>query len=164
MRLYLMLSLSNTSTFCWLMRLFLSNPGSLMSYIVTTFCILRQPARVLTSLLPPSNFVITPFGKADLLIIETFKPESKSTQKSLRLLIVLIVSALQMITGVSCFGSWFKVCHPRPHSIHIQRLWIRCLQQRNRSCWILICPMWRELGLPLNSQCCHHIQRLSYDD
>jgi hypothetical protein len=32
------------------------------------------------------------------------------------------------------------------------------------SCQRIICPMWRELGLPLNSQCLHHIQRLSYDD
>jgi hypothetical protein len=84
------------STFCWLMRLFLSNSGSLMSRIMTTSCVLIWPARVLTSLVSPSNFVIMPFGKADLLIIETFKPESKSTQKSLQLLIVPIVSAVQM--------------------------------------------------------------------
>ncbi len=56
-----------------LMRLFLSNLGNLKSCIMTTSCILRQPARVLTGLVPPSNFVITPFGRADLLIIETFK-------------------------------------------------------------------------------------------
>ncbi len=31
------------------------------------------------SLVSPSIFVITPFGAADLLIIETFEPESKST-------------------------------------------------------------------------------------
>jgi hypothetical protein len=53
-----------------------------MSCIVTTSCVLRQPARVLTSMISPSNFMITLFGKADLLIIETFKLESKSTQKS----------------------------------------------------------------------------------
>ncbi len=62
--------------------------------------ILRRPARILTSLVSASNFVITPFGKADLLIMETFKPESKSTQKSLWLLIVPIVSAVQIVTGV----------------------------------------------------------------
>jgi hypothetical protein len=55
-------------------------------------------------LVSPSNFVMTPFGKADLLIIETFEPESKSTQKILRLLIVSIVSAVQMVTGDSCLG------------------------------------------------------------
>ncbi len=92
MMLYLMLLLPKTNTFCWLMHMFLSNSGSLMSCIVTTSCVLRQPARVLTSLVSPRNFVIMPFGKADLLIIETFKPELKSTQKSLRLLIVPIVS------------------------------------------------------------------------
>jgi hypothetical protein len=54
-----------------------------MSCIMTTSCILRHPVRVLTSLASPSNFVITSFGKANLLIIETFEPESKSTQKSL---------------------------------------------------------------------------------
>ncbi len=94
---YLTLSLSNTSTFCWLMRLFLSNSGSLMSCILTTSCILRHPAKVLTSLVSPSNFVMTPFGKADLLIIDIFKPESKSTRKSLWLLVVPIVSAVQMV-------------------------------------------------------------------
>jgi hypothetical protein len=86
------------------MRLFLSNSGSLMSCIVTTFSVLRQPVRVLTSLVSPSSFVIMPFGKVDLLSIETFKPESKSTQKSLQLLIVAIVSAVHMVTGDSCLG------------------------------------------------------------
>ncbi len=38
------------------------------------------------------------------LIIETFTPESKSTWKSLWLLIVPIVSAVQMVLGVSCLG------------------------------------------------------------
>jgi hypothetical protein len=47
---------------------------------------------------------MTPFGKADLLIIETFEPESKSTRKSLQLFIVPIVSAVQMVMGNSCFG------------------------------------------------------------
>ncbi len=103
MMLYLRLSLSNTKTFCWLMRLFLSNSGNLRSRIVTTSCILRWPARVLISLVSPIIFVMMPFGKADILIIETFKPESKSTQKSLRHLIVPIVSAVQMVTGNSCF-------------------------------------------------------------
>ncbi len=97
---YLMLSLSNTKTFCWLMHLFLSNSGNLTSCIVTTSCVLRQPARVLTSLV----FVIMPFGRADLLIIETFEPESKSTRNSLWLLMVPIVSAVQMVTGNSCLG------------------------------------------------------------
>jgi hypothetical protein len=78
----------------------LSNSGSLMSCIVATSCVLRQPARVLTSLVSPSNFLTTPFGKADLLIIETFEPESKSTQKSP----VPIVSAVQMVMGDSCLG------------------------------------------------------------
>jgi hypothetical protein len=87
MMLYLTLLLSNTRIFCWLMRLNLLNLGSLMSRIMTTSCFLRQPVRVLTSLVSPSNFVITPFGRADHLIIETFEPESKSTQKSLQLLI-----------------------------------------------------------------------------
>jgi hypothetical protein len=45
-----------------------------------------------------------PFGKADLLIVETFEPELKSTQKSLQFLIVLIVSAVQMVMGDSCLG------------------------------------------------------------
>jgi hypothetical protein len=63
---YLTLSLSKTKTFCWLMRLFLSNLGNLKSCIVTPFCILRWPATVLTSLVSPKNFVITPLGKADL--------------------------------------------------------------------------------------------------
>ncbi len=76
-----------------------------MSHIVMTSCVLRQPVRVLTSLVSLSNFVITPFGKSDLLIIETFKPESKSTQKSLQLLIVPIVSAVQMVMGDSCLGT-----------------------------------------------------------
>ncbi len=47
--------------------------------VKTTSWDLRRPARVLTNLASPSNFVIMPFGKADLLIIETFEPESKST-------------------------------------------------------------------------------------
>ncbi len=75
-----------------------------MSCIMTASCILRHPVRVLTSFVSPSKFVMTPFGKADLLIIETFKPESKSTRKSLQLLIVPIVSAVQMVTGDSCLG------------------------------------------------------------
>jgi hypothetical protein len=65
------------------MCLFLSNSGNLKSCIMMTTCILRQPARVLTSLVSPSNCVITPFCKTDLLIMEIFKPESKSTQMSL---------------------------------------------------------------------------------
>ncbi len=101
---YLTLSLLNTKTFCWLMRLFLLNSGNLRLHIVMTSCISRWPARVLTSLVSPSNFVITPFGKANLLIIETFKPKSKSTWKSLWLLIGPIVLAVQMVTGDSCFG------------------------------------------------------------
>ncbi len=167
---YLTLSLSNTSTFCWLMPLFLLNLGNLMSCIVTTSCVLRQPARVLTSLASPSNFVIMPFGKADLLIIETFEPESKSTRKSLWLLMVPIVSAVQMVMGNSCLGilvlphgNWIEVCHPQSHSIHIQRLWMRS-QQRNWSCWRAICPMWRGFALPLNSQFLHHIRKPLYDD
>jgi hypothetical protein len=71
---------------------------------VMTSCILRQPKRVLTSLVSPSNFVIMLFGKANLLILETVEPESKSTQKSLQLLIVPIVSAVQIVMGNSCFG------------------------------------------------------------
>jgi hypothetical protein len=55
-------------------------------------------------LVSPSYFVITSFGKADLLIIETFQPESKSFQKSLQLLMVLIVSAVQMVMDNSCSG------------------------------------------------------------
>ncbi len=55
---YLTLPLSNTSTLCWLMCLFLSNFGSLMSRIVATSWVLRWPARVLTSLVSPSSFVI----------------------------------------------------------------------------------------------------------
>jgi hypothetical protein len=52
-----------------------------------------------------------PFGKADLFIIETFEPESKSTQKSLQLLIVPIVSAVQMVMvdsflGILILGPW----------------------------------------------------------
>ncbi len=39
--------------------------------------------RVLTSLVSPSSLVTTPFGRADLWIIETFQPESRSTQKCL---------------------------------------------------------------------------------
>ncbi len=66
---------------------------------------------VLTSLVSLSNFVIMPFGKADLLIIETFEPESKSTLKSLQLLMIPIVSAVQMVKGDSCLqililGPW----------------------------------------------------------
>ncbi len=45
---------------------FLSNSGNLKSCIVTTFCVLRWPVRVLTSLVSPSNLVVTPLGKADL--------------------------------------------------------------------------------------------------
>jgi hypothetical protein len=75
-----------------------------MSCIVTTSCVFRQPVRVLTSLVSLSYFAITPFGKADFLIIETFEPESKSTQKNHLLLIVTIVSAVQMVTGDSCLG------------------------------------------------------------
>jgi hypothetical protein len=104
MMLYLTLLLSNTQIFCWLMRLFLLNSGNLMPCTMTASCILRQPARVLTSLVSLSNFVITPFVKADLLIIETLKPESKSTQKSFQLLMVPIGSAVQMVTGNSCLG------------------------------------------------------------
>ncbi len=105
MKLYLTLSLSHTNTFCCLMRLFLSNSGNLKSCIVTISCILRWPVRVLTSLVPPRNVVIMPFGRADLLIIETFEPESKSTRKNLWLLMVPIVSAVQMVTGNSCLGN-----------------------------------------------------------
>ncbi len=85
MMLYLTLLLSNTKTFCWLMHLFLSNLGNHKSRIMTTSWVWRQPGRVLTSLVSPSNVVIMPFGRADLLIIETFKPVSKSTWKSLQL-------------------------------------------------------------------------------
>ncbi len=60
--------------------------------------------RVFTSLVSPSNFVIMPFGRADLLIIETFEPESKSTKKSLQLLMVPIVSVVQIVMGNSCLG------------------------------------------------------------
>ncbi len=119
-----------------------------MTCIVTNSSILRQPARVLTSLASPSIFVIMPFGKADLLIIETFKPDSKRTQKSLRLLMVPIVSAVQIVRGILVLeswslvhGSWLEVCHPQSHSIHIQRP-MRS-QQRNWSCWRVTCPMWR---------------------
>jgi hypothetical protein len=68
-----------TKTFCWLMCLFLLNLDNLKTCIVATFCILGWPARVLTSLILPSNFVITPLGMADLLIIETLKPELKES-------------------------------------------------------------------------------------
>ncbi len=54
--------------FCWLMHLFLSNSGNLTSCIMKTSFDLRQPVRVLTSLVSPSNFVIMPFGRANLLI------------------------------------------------------------------------------------------------
>ncbi len=43
-------------------------------------------------------------GIADLLIIETVEPESRRTQKSLRLLTLRIVLAVQMVIGDSCFG------------------------------------------------------------
>ncbi len=56
------------------------------------------------SLVSPSNFTIMPFSKADLLIIETFEPESNSTQQSLQLLMVPIVLAVQMVAGDSCLG------------------------------------------------------------
>jgi hypothetical protein len=56
------------------------------------------------SLVSPSNFVIASFGRADLLIIETSEPESKSIKKSLQLLMMQIVSAVQMVTGDSCLG------------------------------------------------------------
>ncbi len=83
------------------------------SCIVRTSCISRWPERVFMSLVSPSNFVIMPFVRADLLIIETFKPESKRTQKSLWLLMVPIVKAVQMITGNCCleiliFCPWNK--------------------------------------------------------
>ncbi len=111
MMMYLTLLLSSAKTFCWLMHLFLLNLGNLKSCIMMTSCILKQPARVITSLVLPSNFVIMLFGRADLLIIETFKPESKCTQKSLQILLVPIVAMVQMITGNSCFeilifGPW----------------------------------------------------------
>jgi hypothetical protein len=75
-----------------------------MSHIMMTSCVLSGPVRVLKSLESPSKFVRMPFGKADLLIIETFKPESKSTQKNLRLCMVPIVSVVQMVMGDSCLG------------------------------------------------------------
>ncbi len=62
-----------------LMRLFYQTRAILKSCIVMTLCGLRWPARVLTSLASPSNFVITPYGKAGLLIIETLKSESKKS-------------------------------------------------------------------------------------
>ncbi len=79
MMLYLTLLLSKTKSFCWLMRLFLSNLGNLKSCIVMAFCILGWPAMVLTSLISPSNFVIMPFGEADLFIfiLGTLEPELK---------------------------------------------------------------------------------------
>ncbi len=156
---YLMLSLSTTNTFCWLMCLFLSNLGNLKSRIVTTSCIIWWPARVLTSLVSPSNFVITPFGRADLLIIKKFEPVSNSTQKSLWLLMVPIVSAVHMVMGNTCLG----ILMPQSHSICIQMLWMGS-QQRNWSCQRGICPMWTELALPTNSRCLHHDQELLYDD
>jgi hypothetical protein len=94
--LYLALSLSNTKTRCWLMHLFLSNLGNLKSCIVTTSWVLRQPARVLTSLASPSSLVTTPFGNDYLLIMEAVESESRSTQKSLWLCTVPIVSACCM--------------------------------------------------------------------
>ena len=83
---------------------FLLNSGSLMSHIMTTSYVLRHPARIFTSLVSPSNFVMTPFGKADLLIMEMFEPESKSTRRSLWLLTVPIVSVVQKVTGDSYLG------------------------------------------------------------
>ncbi len=75
-----------------------------MSHIVMTSCVLRQLARVLVSLVSPSNFVIMPFGKADLMIKKTFEPESKRTRKSLQLITLPIASAVQMVTGDFCLG------------------------------------------------------------
>ncbi len=93
------------------MPLFLLNLDNLRLRMVTTICILRRLARVLTSLVSPSNFIMAPLGKADFLTIETFEPESRSTQKSLWLLIVPIVSAVQMVMGDFCLeililGPW----------------------------------------------------------
>ena len=63
---YLTLSLSKTKSIKGFDAPVLSNLGNLKSCIVTTLCILRQPARVFTSLVSPRNFVIKPLGKADL--------------------------------------------------------------------------------------------------
>ncbi len=107
------LLLLNTQTRCWLMSLSLSNSGNLpQSCIVTTSWALWQPARVLTiSLVSPQSLVTTPYGKADLLIIERFEPESRITQKSLRLCTEPIVSAVQIVMGdfyfgIMTFGPW----------------------------------------------------------
>jgi hypothetical protein len=64
-------------------------------------------ARVLIDLLSPMSLVIAPMGIADFLIIETVDPDSRRTQKSLRLLTSPIASAVQMIIGDSCFGITF---------------------------------------------------------
>jgi hypothetical protein len=49
-------------------------------------------------------FVMTFYGKVDLLIMETIEPKSNSTRKSLLLLTAPIVSAVERVTGHSCFG------------------------------------------------------------
>ncbi len=164
MILYLTLSLSNNNTFCWLMRLFLSNSGSLMSWIVTNTCVLRQPARVLTSLVSPSNFVITPFGKADLLIIETFEPESKSTQKSLHLLMVPIVSTVVQMGNLDL---WPMVIESRCVILNlITFIFISCGCIPSRGIGVLgeRYVQCEEGLLPLNSHCLHHIRELLHDN
>ncbi len=114
---YLTLLLLNTKTHCWLICLSLSNSGNLKSHMVTTW-LLRQPVRVLTSLVPPSSLVTTHFGNtADLLIIETFEPESRSTRKSLWLCTLPIVSAVQMVMGDLVLESWFLV-HDNSINVH----------------------------------------------
>jgi hypothetical protein len=56
---------------------------------------------------------IAPMGMAYLLIIETVDPESRSTRKSLKLLTVPIVLAVQMVIGDSCV-----VSQPLVHDSH----------------------------------------------
>ncbi len=77
--------------------------GQLVVLHLDSFLNFKMMCEGLTSLVSPSNFVIMPFGWAEILLIE-FKPESKSTQKSLQLLIAPIVSAVQMVTSDSCLG------------------------------------------------------------
>jgi hypothetical protein len=75
-----------------------------MSQSVTTCLDCSFPARVETFLVSAMSAKTTPLGRQDFLIIDTVAPESSSTRRSRRLLIVPIVLAVKIVTGFSLTG------------------------------------------------------------
>ena len=109
MILYLQLSLSKMSSFCWLTCLFLSNSGSQTFFIVITDCVRFFPVKVLNDLVAMSSFGWRPFGKDERLTKVLLDPESSNTLRSLQLRINPIIPAIKIVAG-NLFFSKFSDC------------------------------------------------------